>query len=142
MTIEQKAIAYDEAIKRAKKWRNAPNADKIPTLSTRVIEEIFPELKESEEERIRKELIDFVKSRLAGFPQCEKFIAWLEKQGEKNLVGCSAEDEIEIPFGAKDTELQEVSYHIPKGFHAEIGDDKVVIKKGEKPTKWDEEDKK
>ena len=44
------------------------------------------------------------------------------------------ENEIEIPFGAKDSELQEVTYYIPKGFYAEIGDDEVVIKKGEKPT--------
>ena len=50
------------------------------------------------------------------------------------------EEEIEIPFGAKDSELQEVTYFIPKGFHAEIDDDKVVIKKGEKPTAWSEED--
>ena len=48
--------------------------------------------------------------------------------------------EIEIPFGTKDSELQEVTYYIPKGFHAEIDDDKVVIKKGEKPTAWSEED--
>lgn len=50
------------------------------------------------------------------------------------------EDEIEIPFGAKDSELQEDIYYIPKGFHAEIDDDKVVIKKGEKPTEWSDED--
>ena len=49
------------------------------------------------------------------------------------------EDEIEIPFGAKDSELHEVTYYIPKGFHAEIDDDKVVIKKGEKSA-WSEED--
>jgi len=42
---------------------------------------------------------------------------------------------------AKDSELQEVTYFIPKGFHAEIDDDKVVIKEGEKPTAWSEEDK-
>ena len=50
------------------------------------------------------------------------------------------ENEIEIPFGAKDSELQEVTYYIPQGFHAEIDDNKVVIKKGEKPTAWSEED--
>lgn len=44
------------------------------------------------------------------------------------------ENKIEIPFGAKDSELQEAIYYIPKGFHAEIDNDKVVIKKGEKPT--------
>lgn len=47
---------------------------------------------------------------------------------------------IEIPLGAKDSELQEAIYYIPKGFHAEIDDDKVVIKKGEKPAAWSEED--
>ena len=52
------------------------------------------------------------------------------------------ENEIEIPFGAKDSELQEVTYYIPKGFHAEINDDKVVIKKGEKSIAWSEEDEK
>ena len=51
-------------------------------------------------------------------------------------------NEIEIPFGAKDSELQEVTYHIPKGFHAEIDNDKVVIKKGKKPTAWSEDDDK
>lgn len=50
------------------------------------------------------------------------------------------EDEIEIPFGAKDSELQEETYYIPKGFHAEIEADKVVIKKGEKSAAWSDED--
>ena len=49
------------------------------------------------------------------------------------------ENEIEIPFGAKDSELQEVAYYIPKGFYAEIDNDKVIIKKGEKPTAFNEE---
>ncbi len=52
------------------------------------------------------------------------------------------DNEIEIPFGAYDSELQDATYYIPKGFHAEIDDDKVVIKKGEKPAEWSEEDEK
>ena len=44
------------------------------------LEHFFPELKESEDERIRKELIEFVKSR-GGFKQ--EYITWLEKQKEK-----------------------------------------------------------
>ena len=39
--------------------------------------------------------------------------------------------DIEIPFGAKDSELQEASYYIPEGFHAEIEGNRVVIKRGE-----------
>lgn len=50
------------------------------------------------------------------------------------------ENETEIPFGAKDSELQEATYYIPKGFHVEIDDDKMVIKKGENPTVWSEDD--
>lgn len=44
--------------------------------------EIFPELKESEDEKIRKEIIDFIKSR-GGFKG--DWIAWLEKQKNKKL---------------------------------------------------------
>lgn len=40
--------------------------------------------------------------------------------------------EIEIPFGAKDSELIEATYHIPEGMEAVIEGDKVIIrKKGE-----------
>ena len=49
-------------------------------------EYIFPELKESEGERIRKELIEFLKlphSQFVGNREHEKWIAWLEKQCEQ-----------------------------------------------------------
>ena len=63
-----------------------------------VLEEIRPELVESDDERIRKELIQFIKNwkdpnnigRPHDFPtltrnveQCDRYIAWLEKQGDK-----------------------------------------------------------
>ena len=38
---------------------------------------------------------------------------------------------IEIPFGAKDSELQEWEYTIPEGYSAEITDGKVIVKKKE-----------
>ena len=51
------------------------------------------------------------------------------------------EQTTEIPFGAKDSEIQEATYHIPKGFHAEVERNKVIIKRGEhKPTEWSEDD--
>lgn len=89
LTIEQKAERYDEAIERAEKWRNAPNVDKIPTFANRVIDDIFPELAESEDERIRKGLIaiitDFESLSLQKNYSLsrEDMLAWLEKQGEK-----------------------------------------------------------
>ena len=38
--------------------------------------------------------------------------------------------------------MQEETYFIPDGFYAEIDDDKVVIKKGEKSAAWSNEDEK
>ena len=86
LTIEQNAKAYDEALDRAKKWYNAPNIDKIPTYGNRIVEEIFPELKESEDERIRKELINYlITDEDNGVPKVgqipiDNVITWLEKQ--------------------------------------------------------------
>ncbi|WP_296864909.1 hypothetical protein [uncultured Methanobrevibacter sp.] len=58
------------------------------------LEHIFPELKESEDERIRKELIEFIRHGNCVFDSLEqknKFWAWLEKQGEKPQRMISAE---------------------------------------------------
>ena len=54
MSIEEKAKAYDEALKKAKRFHTP---DSNNTNLKAVIENIFPELKESEDERIRKWLI-------------------------------------------------------------------------------------
>ena len=54
-----------------------------------VLEDIFPELAESEDEKIRKELIEHIKAnKWADYVLFQKFspddvIAWLEKQGDK-----------------------------------------------------------
>lgn len=39
--------------------------------------------------------------------------------------------DIEIPFGAKDSELVEATYFIPYGMEAVVEDDKVIIRKKE-----------
>lgn len=78
----------------------------------------------------------FAKMEEAGYEwdadkkELKKIVAWLEKQGEKTIN----QPDFEIPFGAKDSELIEESYYIPKGYHAEISKDKVTIKKGEQRT--------
>ena len=49
---------------------------------------IFPELKESEDEKVRKEIIDFLKlphPQFVGKRDHEKWIAWLEKQGNREI---------------------------------------------------------
>ena len=77
MTQKQKAKAYDEALKVANKYKDTH------IMFPLIQDEIFPELRESEDEKIRKELIEFVKSR-GGFKQ--EYIAWLEKQAAQNPV--------------------------------------------------------
>ena len=82
LTIRQKAQAYNEALKRAK---DALNDETISSNTIAYLQDIFPELKESEDERIRKLLIRLFRSNTN-----EKFddvstqdiIAWLEKQKE------------------------------------------------------------
>lgn len=55
-----------------------------------VLEEILPELAESEDDKIRKELLDFCKSKAEKYPNDPKYknisawITWLEKQGDKD----------------------------------------------------------
>ena len=87
MTIEEKAKAYDEALERAK---YALTTD-MDNSGHWAVNHIFPELAESEDEKIRKDIIDLLKEllELGGIAQdtwdrkeCEKYIAWLEKQGE------------------------------------------------------------
>jgi len=114
MNYEQK---YKEALERAKKWRNAPNSDKIPTYANRVIEEIFPELKESEDERIVKCLLNYFHHvRYNGLDlkgtDVDEVITWLEKQREQNHA-----DKVEPKFKVGDwisTTLQIVNVDINK----------------------------
>lgn len=260
MTEKQKAEAYNKALEKA---QSALKDGTINSITIAYLQDIFPELKESEDEKIRKALLEMM--YYTPNVECEKIynidkekcIAWLEKQGEQeqlyirfgeiptdekskiyqgeievgtengvsvypafrtdkgdivlglnlpitkttlhtqqhlleyddrpcylvkgNYVGKDSdgqplinnvhiirkidsyivkeeniddvnnwdtenkilkkiENEIEIPFGAKDSELQEATYYIPKGFYAETDNDKIVIKKGEKPAKWSKND--
>ena len=76
MTEKEKAKAYDEAIERTKK-----------IYGNGIIEEIFPELKEEDTERIRKNCIHFLelqKQHHAATFEIEECIDWLEKQGLYN----------------------------------------------------------
>ena len=91
MTIEEKAKAYDEALARAKTYLTPDTPDRVDTVSA--ITTIFPKLAESEDEKVRNGLVRFLKEllELGGVlhdewdrNECEKYIAWLEKQKEPN----------------------------------------------------------
>lgn len=107
MTQEQKAKAYDEAIERAKTLYNSV------FVNNDVLEQIFPELKESEDEKIRKELIAFLKENhetgraeetwsLSGI---ERWIAWLEKQKEPDGTW-TEEDDAKVKVMCKEGDLK------------------------------------
>ena len=85
LSLEEKARLYDEAIERAKLY----NSDNVKQVVKDLITYIFPELKESEDERIRKALMQNLKERFGtkgnmgeGLDMPD-VLAWLEKQGEQ-----------------------------------------------------------
>ena len=85
LTIEQKAKAYDEALKVLHKYDGA-NIMFTQDLK----EEMFPELKESEDERTRKEIVRFIQMEVEDKTVGNKWLAWLEKQGEQKSQDKSA----------------------------------------------------
>ena len=101
MTDKEKAKAYDEAIEKLRSLH-----DDYDTISTLIdikkeLENIFPELKESEDERIRKAQLDYWRSvggkEWHGVP-VQEAIAWLEKQGAQQAVL----DELEITLSVSE----------------------------------------
>lgn len=93
MDINQKAQAYDEAIKKLHKMIAIDNH---PVLLKEIGESLFPGFNESEDEKIRKELISFIESvqhnYLCATDRREKWIAYLKKQKEQKVDCLHPED--------------------------------------------------
>ena len=115
MTIEEKARAYDKALERARKLYNSEETSADVEIAC---ETIFPELAESEDERIRKTIIRFFKDQYSnetemydGSVTVGKAIAWLEKQSkpkwseedEERLQSCIIELQGKGLMGGVDT---------------------------------------
>ena len=89
MTQEEKVRAYDEALEKAKSMiDDLRKGEDILAVSN--LESMFPELKESEDERIRKSILNYFtkcwgncKDDVCGI-HVEDAITWLEKQGNTN----------------------------------------------------------
>jgi len=78
---------YKKALERARKIHNGTEFD----YEKGMMEEVFPELVESEDESIRKELIEYlVGKRIIGNDlegiNIDKTLAWLEKQADKDKL--------------------------------------------------------
>ena len=92
LSIEQKAKAYDEALRQIKEC--TPDENGFVTIYPN---EIFPELKESEDEKIRKEMIAYMKHPHNNELYPKVWISWLEKQGEQKPT-----DKVEPKFKVGD----------------------------------------
>ena len=75
LSTEEKAKAYDKAIERARKLQENSNG----MILKKWLWDIFPEFAESEDERIRKEIINYIKTGTYH----KDWIAWLEKQSKQ-----------------------------------------------------------
>ncbi len=77
LSIGEKAKRYDLAIEKAEKIHNEHKAQPFD-----VMLKVFPELAESEDEKIRKELIAIFKGQIpyTSGEDDKRYIAWLEKQ--------------------------------------------------------------
>ena len=137
LSINEKAKAYDKA------KINGSRLCECGEITRENYEYIFPELKESWDERIRKAIIDFFKDAKQGLElqerdnnqwQIEKFeifISWLEKQGEH------ANFRNKIQIGDKVTRNED-------GVLVNLSQFERVVKKAEKQeqksVEWSEED--
>lgn len=77
---------YNKALERAKKMLASKRS---VIVKRQALETIFPELAESEDERMRKELLDYLHTRqvVEGLTDTKvkmDWVTWLEKQGEKS----------------------------------------------------------
>ena len=84
MTEKEKAEAYDEALERARAINNGKDVD--VESGTTICEYIFPELKESEDDKIRKEIISTLRNTYwtSNRNRFNELVAWLEKQGNQS----------------------------------------------------------
>ena len=83
LSIKEKAKAYDEAIERANNHRNH---DGLTLEQYETIDIIFPELKESKDEKIKKRIIHALHGDVLEMSEIKEAVDWLEKQGEQKSV--------------------------------------------------------
>jgi hypothetical protein len=121
MNYEQR---YKEALARARVVNPG-------TEDYNIVTAIFPELKESEDERIRKEIIHYLDREITlsnfggDIATFKRWIAWLEKQGEQNIndkTDWSEEDEDSVDIAIRIIQNE--------------GDDCAGILDSDKALKW------
>lgn len=88
LTIEQKAKAYDEAIKKFDVILNLNTVKERGTIFANDVRKIFPELRESEDEKIKESLMQYIWNiyhreycpPTPSIETCDKWIAWINEK--------------------------------------------------------------
>jgi hypothetical protein len=74
---------YEETIERIKEmYLSQPGNCEF----TAPFEKAFPEAKEWEEEKTKADILRFINSHLAGFPDCKRFSDWVDKHSEEKSI--------------------------------------------------------
>ena len=130
ISIEEKAKRYDEVIEKVKsKIKN----DKDHVLYEDDIIEIFPELKESDDEKTRKKIINYIKNSAYQVDNetYKSWITWLEKQGEQKPT-----DKVESKFKIGDWIVNNINNHSREILHIyDIRGDRYYFN-GNIPLSW------
>ena len=108
------------------------------------LRELVPELKESEDERIRKELYEFIKVN-SPTEDANRFIAWLEKQKEQKPVEIHIDnpniqkyDDVKISTSDSSASGDELLYVCNKSYNIGFRDGVASVKPAEHPEKGNE----
>ena len=137
LSIEEKAKRYDEVIKKVNDYYEGKT--KLYSDVDKTLDYLFPALKEeSEDERIRKWLINYFREVCDNVAEKEKnaVLAWLEKQGEQKTVDEIAKEVCKNKESA-------VTFLKSTGIMNEKGElaDEYKIEQDEQNPVWSEEDK-
>ena len=155
LSIEEKAKRYDQAIERAE---SIYNETAIPSATIKgTCTYIFPELKESEDEKIRKDIISYLALYKDAIGEdYESWIAWLEKQSEQKYIPKYKMGDYVKNTNYKGDPIYEIIYMDKECYICEyrgkerMGDkyvmhfsfDNPYLRLVQKPSEWSEEDEK
>ena len=132
---------YEEALQRAKAYYDSTD----DVYDRKLLELVFPELKEITDDKIQKALIDIfsscVKKDWRDIPT-EKIIAWLEKQGEKSTEQSTSISDKEIAHRIAWENTKHYDQNCCKEEWCEMAAiDMAEHKNKQKPAEWSNEDK-
>ena len=128
---------YKEALGRARtfsqRWQGIEATDSELVLQE--VKEIFPELKESEDEKIRKSIIDLVEKQMPKSENKKWMISWLEKQDKKDsqviLPTFTFDDILALQCCMKEVQKDKELYEQLQSLHDRIHDAYWLERQGE-----------